>query len=108
MDGKDAGEDHEPVISAPVISVSCPTTLSGAASAQRAELLAKRGLAVASEAVILDVDIQDHVVAYLYYCSAVKILYASLKGLCILFSVIWDVVSSWLLVKQRAVGLTKT
>ena len=81
MTSKESDKGHEPVISAPVITRAPPSTLRGAANAQRAELLAKRGLAVAAEAATLDVDTEDYVVAYLYYCSAVKILYASLKGL---------------------------
>ena len=80
MASKESDDGVEPVISAPILTNAGPTTLLGAANAQRAELLARRGLAVAAEAVTLDVDSQDFVVAYLYYCSAVKILCASLKG----------------------------
>ena len=48
---------------------------------QLGEVYARRGLLVGAEAVILDTEQHDYVAAYLYYCSAVKILVASLKGL---------------------------
>ena len=39
------------------------------------------GLRVGSEAIHLDTVEQDYVSAYLYYCSAIKILMNALKGL---------------------------
>ena len=72
------------VVSSPFTLPDAPvdrTDARAAARMHRGEVYARRGLLVGAEAVSLDVDEHDYIAAYLYYCSAIKILVASLKGL---------------------------
>lgn len=77
------------VVSSPFTVPDAPvdrTDARAAARMHRGEVYARRGLLVGAEAVSLDVDEHDYIAAYLYYCSAIKILVASLKGLSLLLS----------------------
>ena len=80
-------EDVDPadvVVSSPFAVPDPPPASADARAAarmHRGEVYARRGLLVGAEAVSLDVVEHDYIAAYLYYCSAVKILVASLKGL---------------------------
>lgn len=72
------------VVSSPFTVPDAPadcTDARAAARMHRGEVYARRGLLVGAEAVSLDVNEHDYIAAYLYYCSAIKILVASLKGL---------------------------
>lgn len=78
--GDGRGRDsRQIVVSAPFIQQDEPDSAKST-EMQLGEVYARRGMLVGCEAVILDVEQHDYVAAYLYYCSAVKILVESLKG----------------------------
>lgn len=82
--GGSGGIPDDVVVSAPFADPDLPTMPKGT-DLDLGEVYARRGLLVGKEAVALDIEQHDYVAAYLYYCSAVKILVASLKGVSPLF-----------------------